>query len=96
VATIFRGVVPSSIIVDFDAMIFTITPRRTHDGLTLASDALSFPMWYGKAEHAIGYAKFRAGNQSARIDVLNVAGAIVETIEHDPGRRDNANTLGGV
>ncbi len=64
--------------------------------MTLVSDALGFPMWYGATEHAVGYAKFRAGNQSARIDVLDAAGAIVETIDHDPGRRDNANTLGGL
>lgn len=76
-------------------MTFTIQPRPRNDGVTLASDALSFPMCYGTAAHAIGYATFRAGNKSARIDVLDVDGAIVETIEHD-GRRDNANTLGGM
>jgi hypothetical protein len=34
--------------------------------------------------------------KKARIEVLDAAGAIVETIEHDPGCRDNANTFGGV
>jgi hypothetical protein len=77
-------------------MTFTIKPRPRRDGVTLASEALSFPMWYRKASDAIGYAKFRAGNQAARIDVLDATGVIVETTEHDPGRRDNANTLGGV
>ena len=65
-------------------MQFTIKPRPRNDGVTLASDALSFPMWYGTAEHAIGYAEFRA------------AGEVLRTIEHDPARRDNANTLGGI
>jgi hypothetical protein len=69
-------------------------PRN--DGVTLASDALGFPMWYDDVPGALYYARFRAGNQAARIDVLDAAGAIVERIEHDPGRRDNANTLGGV
>jgi hypothetical protein len=69
-------------------MTFTIKPRPRNDGVTLASDALSYPMWYRQTEHAIGYAKFRAGNQSARIDVLDASGAIMETIEHDPTRRD--------
>jgi hypothetical protein len=77
-------------------MIFTIKPRPRNDGVTLASDALAFPMWYGNAADAAAYARFRAGNQSARIDVLDATGAILETIAHDPGRRDNANTLGGV
>jgi hypothetical protein len=77
-------------------MLFAIKPRPTRDGFTLSSDALSFPMWYGTAAHAISYARFRAGTQSARIDVLDAAGAIVETIDHDPARSDNANTLGGV
>jgi hypothetical protein len=76
--------------------LFTIKPRPKRDGFTLASDALAFPMWYGNAPDAVHYAKFRAGNRSARIDVLDAAGEIVEAIEHDPGRRDNANTLGGV
>src|ERR1700730_799538 len=49
-------------------MTFTIQPRPRNDGVTLASDALSFPMWYGTAAHAIGYTTFRAGNKSARID----------------------------
>jgi hypothetical protein len=53
-------------------------------------------MWYGTTAHADGYAKLRAGNQSARIEVFDAAGAIVETTQRDPGRRDNANTLGGV
>lgn len=77
-------------------MTFTIKPRPRKDGVTLASDALSYPMWYGKTEHAIAYAKFRAGNQSARIEVLDATGAMLETIAHDPARSDNANTLGGV
>jgi hypothetical protein len=53
-------------------------------------------MWYGTAKHNIGYAKFRADNQAARIDVLDATNAIVQTIEHDPGQRDKANRLGGV
>ena len=78
-------------------MIFTITPQPRNNGVTLASDSLSYPMWYGRVDHAIGFAKFRAGNQSARIEVLDAAGAILETIEHDPAeRRESANMLGGV
>jgi hypothetical protein len=77
-------------------MKFSVKRRPRNDGVTLASDALAFPMWYGNAEHAIGYAKFRAGNQSARIDVLDATGAIVQTIEHDPARGENAQTIGGI
>jgi hypothetical protein len=73
-------------------MTFTIKPRPRNDGVTLASEALSFPMWYGNADDAAYYAKFRAGNQSARIEVLDATGAMLETIAHDPGRRDNANS----
>lgn len=72
-------------------MQFIIKPRPRNDGVTLASDSLSFPMWYGNAAP-----RFCAGTHSARIEVFDGAGAIAETIEHDPGRRDNANTLGGV
>ncbi len=75
-------------------MTFTIKPRPRKDGVTLASDALSFPMWYRTASDAIGYAKCRAGNHSAQIDVFDATGAIVERITHDPARRENANTLG--
>jgi hypothetical protein len=78
------------------SMTFMIKPRPRNDGVTLASEALSFPMWYGNAADAVYYAKFRAGNQAARIDVLDATGAILETIAHDPRGRDNANTLGGV
>ena len=75
-------------------MHFTIKPRPKRDGFTLSSDALPFPMWYGTAAHAVGYAQFRAGAQLARIDVLDGTGAIVETIEHDPARRENSQALG--
>ena len=44
----------------------------------------------------IFYAKFRAGDQSARIELLNAAGEVIETVEHNPSHRDNANTLGGI
>lgn len=77
-------------------MNFTIKPRPRNDGVTLASDALSFSMWYRNADDAASYAKFRAGNQSARIDVIDATGAIVATIEHDPGHRGNANTVGAL
>ena len=77
-------------------MFFAIRPRPSRDGFTLSSDALSFSMWYGTAADAIGYAQFRAGCSPARIDVLDAAGAIVETIEHDTARRENAETLGGM
>lgn len=77
-------------------MTFTIKPRPRNDGVTLASDALSFPMWYDDVPSAVYSAKFRAGHQSARIEVLNAAGEVLETITHDPVRRDNANTLGGL
>ena len=77
-------------------MTFTIKPRPTNDGFTLASDALPFPIWYFKVHRAVAYAKFRAGDQSARIEVLNAAGEVIETVEHNPSRRDNSNTLGGI
>ncbi len=77
-------------------MTFTIKPRPTNDGFTFASDALPFPIWYLEVRHAIFYAKFRAGDQSARIEVLNATGELIETVEHNPSRRDNANTLGGL
>ena len=78
-------------------MTFTIKPRPTNDGFNLISDALPFGrLWYLEVRDAISYAKFRAGDQSARIEVLNAAGEVIETVEHNPSRRDNANTLGGL
>lgn len=74
---------------------FTIKPRRQNDGVTLASEALAFPMWYENVALAVNYAKFRAGNQSARIEVFDGFGVIVEIIEHDPGP-DSEDTLGEV
>jgi hypothetical protein len=58
-------------------------------------NALPFPIWYFKVHRAVAYAKFRAGDQSARIEVLNAAGEVIETVEHNPSRRGNSNTLGG-
>ncbi len=78
-------------------MTFTIKPRPTNDGFTLISDALPFGrLWYLEVDDAISYATFCAGDQSARIEILNAAGEVIETIEHNPSHRDNANTLGGL
>jgi hypothetical protein len=77
-------------------MTFTIKPRRTKDGVTLSSGALSFSMWYGNAADAIGYAKFRAGSARASIEVFDERGA-ARTIEHDPlVVRENAGQLGAL
>lgn len=46
--------------------------------LMLASDALPVPMWYDDVEGALYYAKFRGSNQSARIEILNAAGDLIE------------------
>ncbi len=77
-------------------ILFAIRPRPSREGFTLSSESLSFPMWYGTVRHAIGYARFRAGSQLARIEVLDTTGATVETIEHDPAHRENAQTIGGM
>jgi len=78
-------------------MTFTIKPRPRNDGFTLISDALPFGrLWYLEVSDAVGYAKSLAGNQPARIEVLNAAGEVIETVEHSPSHRDNANTLGGL
>jgi hypothetical protein len=77
-------------------MTFTIKPRPRNDGVTLTSDALGFPMWYDDIPGAVYYAKFRAGNESARIEVLNADGEVLRTIEHESTWRDNIDRLGGL
>lgn len=75
-------------------MKFTIRPRHECDGFTLESEALSGAMWYGEVEFAVSYARHRAGAQRAMIEVCDAAGAVIQTIFHDPSRREQAGTLG--
>jgi hypothetical protein len=76
---------------------FTIKPRPRRDGVTLESEALSFPMWYGNADDAAGYAKFRAGSARATIEVFDARGELVQRIEHDPNMSlENSGRLGAL
>lgn len=78
-------------------MTFTIKPRPRRDGFTLASEALSFPMWYRNVPDATGYAKFRAGSARAKIEVFDERGHLSETIIHDPiTTHENAGQLGRI
>lgn len=76
-------------------MKFTIKPRRDGRGVNLESDVLSHRgLWYGEVDYAIGYAQHRAGSERATIELFDAAGAIVQTIIHEPTRRENCGTLG--
>jgi hypothetical protein len=77
-------------------MKFTIQPRPTNDGFTLRSMWLAFPGQYPDVRTALVAAKLRAGSESARIEVLNAAGEVVEMIKHNPVRGGNTGTRGGV
>ncbi len=71
---------------------FEIRQRQRRDGFTLSSDSLSFPLWYLSVSDALGYARFRAATQPARISVYGNAGEMIEAIEHEPERL--GSTLG--
>lgn len=74
---------------------FTIKPRRDGKGFNLESDALSHRgLWYGNVDYAVGYAQHRAGSERATIEVFDAAGALVQTIEHEPSGRCRSGTLG--
>lgn len=74
---------------------FTITPRLTNDGFNLESETLGHgKLWYGNVDSAIGYAQHRAGSKPATIRVFGTAGAVIQTIMHDPNAREGAGTLG--
>jgi hypothetical protein len=74
---------------------FTIKPRRDGTGFNLESEALSpRGLWYGNVDYAVGYAQHRAGSERATIQVFDAAGALVQTITHEPNRRENCGTLG--
>jgi len=77
-------------------MLFVIARRPRNDGVSLSSEALPYRMWYDTVPHAVGYAQFRAGLKSARIEIRDGSGEIVETIHHDPDGKRETNTLGGL
>jgi hypothetical protein len=50
----------------------------------LISDALPFgPLWYDRAEHAIGYAKFYSRSHAMIVRVFDKSGALIETHESE-------------
>jgi len=74
---------------------FTIKPRPKGDGFNLQSEALSHDgLWYGNIDYAVAYARHRAGSERATIEIFDAAGALIQTIHHDPNQRENAGTLG--
>ena len=75
-------------------MKFTIHPRPTNDGVTLTSIWLAFPQQYPDVRRAVAAAKLIASIESARIEVFNAAGELVETIKHNPVRGDNTGQTG--
>jgi hypothetical protein len=52
--------------------IYEVRPRRDKRGFDLISDALPFGrLWYGRAEDAIGYAKFYSRSHAMIVRVLD-------------------------
>lgn len=57
---------------------------RDGRGFDLISDALTFGRpWYGRAEDAIGYAKFYSRSHAVIVRVFDQSGALIETHESE-------------
>jgi hypothetical protein len=64
--------------------IYEVRPRGDKRGFDLISDALPFGrLWYGRAEDAVGYAKFYSRSHAMIVRVLDESGALIETHESE-------------
>lgn len=62
---------------------YEVRPRRDCRGFDLISKRLPFGrLWYTKADHAVGYAKFYSRSHPVVIRVFNDSGDVTETHEH--------------
>ena len=65
--------------------IFTITPDPKGKGYALASDLLSYPLWYRKTTDAVKYAKWISRSKGCRIETRDSRGDLLWFEENPPG-----------
>ena len=64
--------------------VYEVRPRRDKRGFDLISDALPFGrLRYGRAEDAVGYAKFYSRSHAMTVRVFDQSGALIETHESE-------------
>jgi hypothetical protein len=69
--------------------VYEVRPRADKRGFALISEALPFgKLWHGKADDAIGYAKFYSRSHIAIVRMFDDSGALIETHQSDGGFRE--------
>lgn len=67
-----------------ERLFFRIWPRHPKGGFNVASETLGFLMWHSTLDDAIDYAKAQSRGRTARIEISNATGEIVQTVEVEP------------
>jgi hypothetical protein len=62
---------------------FQITPRKKHEGFTLNSAILSFPIQYQTLNEAVSFARFIGKDQGCEIRINDSKGNTIEEIKID-------------